>query len=100
MNFGPGDVFCQAVVAKNAPVWKRLTRRVEHWFVIQESPKLPQKLEVGQPLDVLIPYQKDGLLSKQLTHIGVTDSFGRTHWAKRREVKNALAQYWKDYGTE
>src|SRR5437764_4290464 len=57
VNFGPGDVYCQSVLARNARLFRRLTRRVENWFVLHESPQLPQKLTMGQPLNVMIPYK-------------------------------------------
>jgi hypothetical protein len=98
VNFGPSDVFCQSVLAKNASPFRRLTRRVENWFIIQESPQLPQKISVGQQIDILIPYERHGPLAKSLTHFGVADSYGRIHWAGRRDLQSALKQYRKDFG--
>jgi len=100
VNFGPGEVFCQSVLAKNATVWRRLTRRVENWFIVNESPQLPQKLAAGEPLNVLIAYEKGCVLAKPLTHLGITDSFGRMHWMSRRELKKARARYHKDFPSE
>jgi hypothetical protein len=97
VNFGPGDVYCQGVIARRSNIWRRFTRRVDNWFIVQESPDLPQKLGVGQSLNVLLPYEKAGIIEHPFTHIGISDSFSRVHWVSRSDQKRLRAQIRKDF---
>ena len=102
-NHGPGRVTCNMIHVKTASLWRTLTRRIKHGVIVGDwtnpmSAKLPKVLEVGDRATFLIPYDKDCFLSGETTHIGVLDSFGRTHWAGRRNVEEARAVYQKDFG--
>mgnify|MGYP001615179324 CR=1 FL=1 len=63
------------------------------------STQLPVPLEVGQRFNVLLPYSKDGLLAQEFSRIGLGDSFGRTHWASRKDLGVARIQYKKDFAS-
>lgn len=102
-NFGPGAVTLSAIYVKNAPLWRRVLRKTEYGFIMHDyanpmSGQLPKKLEMGEKLDLLLPYDKECLLSADCTHIGLTDYFGRTHWAPRSDVKKAKQAYVKAFG--
>jgi hypothetical protein len=47
----------------------------------------------------MFPYKQECLLAETPKRIGISDSFGRMHWAPRRELKRAIRQYQKDFST-
>jgi hypothetical protein len=103
VNYGPGKVrFAGFVQMKNAPLWRRLLRKAE-WFVVMsewDSPyatKLPVLLDVGEELAIVFPYDGDCFLGEPVTDVGLRDSFGRFHWTPRREVRQAIQQFRKDF---
>jgi hypothetical protein len=100
-NVGPGPLRVQMIHYKNAPFWRRLVRRVQRGVILHDhtdpiSGKLPTKLDVGESLDLLLPYH-EGSLTTAMTHVGIFDSFGRNHWVSRRDVKEAMVQFRKDF---
>lgn len=101
-NVGPGPVQIVGINGMIAPRWKRMLRRQQHFVVLQDhsnpmSAQLPKKIDVGDTLDIYLPYEARSFLSSGATHIGVRDSFGRLHFAPRRELEHAKAQHAKDF---
>jgi len=101
-NFGPGKVRCNMVDLRNAPLWRRILRRAKYAVVIEDyenpmSGHLPAKLDVGETIDLLFPYNQECFLSRNFTHVGVRDSFGRSHWTSRKDFSKAQAIYDKDF---
>lgn len=102
-NFGPGVVTLSSIVAKNAPLWRRVFRKVQNAFIIPDytnplSGRIPAKLETGDKVELLLPFDADCLLSKTFTHIGLNDFYGRSHWAPSRDVKRAYKEWHKEFG--
>lgn len=103
-NFGPGKVKCEMIVYKKTSLLRRLRRKAEqgiifHNYIDPLSGKLPTVLEVGERLHLPLPYTQDCCLGNGTTHIGISDSFGREHWAPRSSVKRARKQFLKDGDT-
>jgi hypothetical protein len=101
-NHGPGPVRIEMIVGKSSSVWKRLTRDVEHFFILVDytnplNPRLPAKIEVGDTLTLFLPHNESSLLNGTATHIGVSDSFGRSHFAPRKHLEQAKTQFRKDF---
>lgn len=101
-NFGPGAVTLSSIVTRNAPLWRRLFRKVEYAYITPDytntmSGRLPTKLEPGDKIELLLPYDAECLLSHDFTHVGLTDYYGRTHWATRRDMNKARANWSKDF---
>lgn len=101
-NHGPGPVQIQMIVGERAGFWRRLSRRAQHFFVLADhtnplSPKLPAKMEVGDTVSLLLPYDERSFLNGAATHVGISDSFGRSHFAPRRQLRTAKAQFTKDF---
>ena len=101
-NHGPGIVRVDNIVGKSAPLWRRLAHRVQHFFIVPDfsnplNPKLPVKLEVGDTIHILLPYDENSVLNGTATDIGVSDSFGRSHFSPRRQLREAKAQFAKDF---
>jgi hypothetical protein len=104
-NFGPGIVTLNSIVSKNAPLWRRIFRKVRYAFITPDyanplSGRLPAKLETGDKVELLLPYDAECLLSKTFTHVGLTDFYGRSHWASRGDLKKAYKEWRKDFDTK
>jgi hypothetical protein len=102
-NFGPGVVTVSTVQLRAWSLWRRLTRRTKFAIVMHDytnplSAKLPTKLEVGDKLDLLFPYDEDCFLKdKDFTHVGVYDFFGRVHWAPPDQLRKICDKWSKDF---
>lgn len=102
VNMGPGTIKCTMIHWRNTGIYKRLTRKSTQGVLIHDysnplSGQLPCKLEVGENTDFLFPIDDDCILGIGVTHIGIADSFGRTHWAQRKEVLEAIKRYKKKF---
>ena len=60
---------------------------------------LPGKVEVGDKAFYPIPYQEDCILKTKPKKIGISDVFGRYHWVSKKDTKEMLKQYKKDFGS-
>lgn len=102
-NFGPGAITAVMVEGRVVPLLiYRLFRKSKYFVVLsdQDNPlsvRLPAKMEVGDRINILFPHEADSFLKNEPTHIGLNDSFGRIHWAPRREVTRAMDTYYKDF---
>jgi hypothetical protein len=101
-NLGPGPVRIEMMVGKVAPLWRRILRRVEHFVVLNDrtnplNQALPHKIDVGDTINLLLRYDENSFLGGSGTHIGVSDSFGRSHFAPTRQLAEAQARFAKDF---
>lgn len=104
-NFGPGALTLSSIVAREATLWRRLLRKVRYAFITPDytnpmSERLPKKLEPGDKVNLLLPFDRECLLSHNFTHVGLTDYYGRSHWAPRNDMKKAQAEWAKEYSSE
>ncbi len=93
-NFGPGKIKITMLHLRDVRLWRRLLRRCRYAALMHdyEHPlggKLPQDLEVGQGADITFPRDVE-FMRNGFTHIGIADSFGRLHWCKLSDMKQAL----------
>lgn len=99
VNHGPGGaIICQGLHMKDASLWRRIRRKTKHYWVIHDwknplSDQFPKVLQVGERINLMLPFEEKCLLKSEPTHIGIGDSFGRTHWVPRRQVKEVNANY-------
>ena len=56
------------------------------------------RLEVGDQANFVFPYEKECFL-KYFCQIGVSDGFGRVHWASRDSFKKARKRFQEDFVT-
>lgn len=104
-NYGPGSVNLSMVQMKDSSWWRWLFRKEKYAVVIHDfnnplSGQLPHRLEVGEKIDLLFHYNADCMLKNGWSHIGISDYFGRTHWAKSKQVKEAIDRWNKDFGKD
>lgn len=109
-NFGPGSITCNSVyIARKSKlrflgqkVLKYFHKNNKYAFVMRDytnpyCSKLPNKLEVGESVNLLFNINKDSLLALDPTHVGITDSFGRQHWSTKVSLKKAKKDFFKDF---
>jgi hypothetical protein len=103
-NYGPGQVTCEMASIKRSSILRWLTRRIVRANVVQDYKhpmcwKLPHRLNMAEHLQLVFGYDAKCFIRTLPTHVGIYDSFGRVHWAPRRQVKEAIARYKKDFGS-
>lgn len=92
-NLGPGKLRITTLRLRDNRWWRRILRKTRYALLIHdyEHPlggKLPHDLEVSDGMD--LSFSKDiSFVSEGFTQIGITDSFGRTHWCRQRDMKEA-----------
>ncbi len=99
-NHGPGIITCRSILASKRKLFR--WARPRYLFIIHDytnplSAQLPKKMEVGESITLLFHYKEKQFLAWRPTHVGMTDSFGRLHWADRASVKEAVDAYLKDF---
>jgi hypothetical protein len=108
-NMGPGPVILHACLARTSRGWFRksqlgLLNPIEghpavlpHTSVGPFSGGLPATVEPGQMKSFFFPYVADSFLKEQLTQVGVHDTYGRSHWCRERNVKEAVKKHRNDF---
>ena len=99
-NLGPGVVYIQGLTARFS-WWARLRGNAPYALIIPDhshrfATALPAKLEVGQSATIIIPYNQECVLGYRVTGVGLTDSFGRTHWVPGADLRRAKMTFRKE----
>jgi len=97
-NFGPGSIKCGMIFYKKTSLRLRLLNEVEQGFIVHDytnplSAQLPCRIEIGEGADFLFSITDDCMLSKNITHIGIRDTFSKYHWAPRCQVREAVQEF-------
>jgi hypothetical protein len=103
-NFGPGAITLNMILAKE-PLWRRILRKEKYVMITPYdthplSRSLPAKLEVGDMLQLLLPFERDCFLAGPFSQVGLNDYFGRNHWASRKDIVRARLEWKKEFGSE
>lgn len=101
-NHGPGSLKISNICVRDASLWKMALRRVKLAIIIPDdrnpmSEKLPSKVEVGDKIEILLPYNKHCFLNGSFTHVGVSDYYGRRHWAPKKQLREAYKAWERDF---
>jgi hypothetical protein len=101
-NHGPGPVQITSIGGRIAPLWRRLLRRSRYFMILNDTsnrlnPALPNRLELGEEVTLYLPHDEHSFLGTDATHIGVTDSFGREHFAPARDVREGRKTFANDF---
>jgi hypothetical protein len=96
VNMGPGEVHLTSIPLK-PPRWADKDGLYMWGSVMPEPGTLPVALAVGKQAMILLPYRDDCFLSRRHAGVGLGDSFGRHHWAPRKQLRRAEATYEKDF---
>jgi hypothetical protein len=98
-NRGPGPVQLQGFTI-DAPKDTNFDVRYHVLPVEWEHPmttRFPRMLAVGEEARLVVKYCPELFLAGGATRVGLTDTFGRTHWTPRRDGRRALEQFKKDF---
>lgn len=94
-NFGPGVLPCHMITGEHRTWWGGL----KDSFIILEdnnlTPTTPlnqRTLQVGESVSYCLWLTADSFLlsTPPPTRIGISDRFGRIHWAKRKDLRDAI----------
>ena len=103
-NLGPGQITCRmpTIKTKSSSLLRRLIMRPQYAHLVHDHrnpfcSKLPLRLNMAEDFNLVFPYDADCFLHARPTHVGVSDTFWRVHWAPRRELKEAIARYKADF---
>ena len=101
-NYGPGQIRCEMTALKLSSLWRRLFRKVQFSIVIQDfrnpfCSKLPNRLNMAEEVCLIFPYDRESFLAANISHVGVSDSFGRMHWAPKGQLVEARKRYKHDF---
>ncbi|MFH0772572.1 MAG: hypothetical protein V1933_08140 [Candidatus Omnitrophota bacterium] len=104
-NFGPGNINLSMIQMKYSGFWLWLFRKSQYAVIIHDyknplSAQLPNNVKVGNKIDLLLPYNQECFLSAPCTHIGLSDYYGRIHWAPKKDIKQAKKKYKKDFNNK
>lgn len=105
VNFGPGKIRLNIIRFMHSSLLQRLFKTWEHGVLIHDyrnplSGQLPITLDIGEKVDLLFPWDEENICSSRPTHIGIADSFGRTHWCPRKEVHKSLNDWEFDFDSK
>lgn len=103
-NHGPGSVTLTAIILRNASLWKIIIRREDFLFLMYDyrnsySGTLPTTLAVGEGVTLLFDYDKNCFLKESFSRLGIKDSFGRTHWAPRKNTRIFHKKWNTEFGS-
>ena len=103
VNHGPGTANLQMICAKSKVDGLMGLFRSDHGIIkyIPQSPlssALPGKVEMGDKTLYQLPYTDECFLKHKIKAIGVSDVFGRVHWAPKKDIRLMLSEYQKDFG--
>lgn len=101
-NCGPGEVGCTGVVIAKDSISRRLKRQWTRGFVVPDFShpmchKLPRRIDMAEEVHLVFPLSTECVLSYRPSRIGISDSFGRTHWASKADTREAVAAFVKRF---
>ena len=108
-NMGPGTVVLHScVVMTKQHLWKKGPHGIlnpihgdptdaEPFSVGPFSGGLPVKIDVGDTKSFYFPYHKDCFLKDDVARVGIHDTYGRTTWCSRKDIKKAHKRYHEDF---
>jgi hypothetical protein len=111
-NMGPGPVSLYACIVKTkADRWR--PNRFVTLYPIHGDPSnpkpitigpfsggLPAKINPGEMKSFYFPYDKDCCLKEPLRRAGISDTYGRNNWCRRRDINKTARQYRDDFGQD
>lgn len=104
INLGPLPNRANSVFA--CPSWfgRKFRRRLSayispDWNHIAAT-KPAQRIEVGDTATFVFPFAKECFLGEPFAFIGVSDGYGRMHWAPKKQYHDVHSKYVEKYGTD
>ena len=102
VNFGPGVIRLNIIRFMHSSFFKKLFKKWRHGVLMHDyrnplSGQLPTSLDVGEKIDLIFPWDEECLCRTKPSHIGLADSFGRTHWASKKDVKKVIKEWESEF---
>lgn len=89
VNLGPSDIVIKNIMLK----YKKREKPYAIVLPNMEWKKLPQKVSVGDEIQVVTDYFIDCFLATDFFKAGLIDSYGRYHWVSPKNVQEAKERY-------
>lgn len=102
-NYGPTDIKIHTTICRQRKAfsWKKLKREWQYAILnpLHDFPNrldlsigpfgggLPHKLVVGESFSLYLTIDHEALREQPIIDVGVSDVFGRSHWAPRSSVR-------------
>jgi len=101
-NLGPGEMTINGIVAMQGTFLLHPRKRARNFVILPDytsgfGSRLPAKLARGDSAEVYLPYTAQCILKEPITHVGLRDSYGRTHWAPKKQLRNCRAEWRKEF---
>ena len=97
-NRGPSDTTLSTFVLQKASFFKKSEFATTFPdYKNLASAQLPCELKVGKHATFIFPFYSDCFLEMDLSHIGIADVFGKTHWMKTRQVKKMRSRWCEEF---
>jgi hypothetical protein len=108
-NMGPGPAVLQLCVAKRrSDIWRRgrvgmlnpIHGDATSRDPISQGPYsggLPCKIEAGEVKSFYFPYNGECFLKDDIYRAGISDTYRRISWCRRRDAKKVMDWYRKDF---
>ena len=102
VNKGPGKVVIDNIVMKEACIKNLLARQPRFAVIIYDyenmyNPKMPTEVPIYEKTTQFLPYDKDSFLKQNPSRYGFIDSLGRYHWVRRRDLREVVQKYNKEF---
>jgi hypothetical protein len=102
INFGPTPNRAHMIVLRRS--WFARTFRKSNTGIVMPDYANPYttavgtKLEIGDEANMPLPYDASSFLKDiEFVDVGITDTFGRVHWAPRREFEAVRQTHAEDF---
>jgi hypothetical protein len=106
-NFGPGATTVSSISIQNKSIWKRILKKDKYAVVIHDytskiphNDNIPKKIEVGEQINLFLPYDEDCFLQEEWTHVGLFDNYGKYHRVKRSQIRGMRKKWLEDFGNK
>ncbi|APO74294.1 hypothetical protein AM571_CH01459 [Rhizobium etli 8C-3] len=102
LNLGPSPNRAVAVFARPSWLNRKLGKRSayihpDYTHIANNVPK--ERIEVGNGATFVFPLSTNTFLDAGFSQVGVSDGFGKIHWADRKEMLKAAEQAKKHRGS-
>ena len=101
-NMGPGRCKIDGIYVRMHSPWLRIRKKVRLAAFLPDylnpgNPRIPHSVDLGDTVNFFWEYNKDRLGLLEYNQIGVSDSFGRVHWAPKSEYLETVVGLGRDF---
>ncbi len=102
LNIGPIPNRISSPVARKSVIDRIFHPQSSNAFIYPDygheaATPTASRIEVGDKSIFVFPYDEKCFLTENFVQVGVTDGFGRTHWARRKELRKLRKKFLQDF---